>query len=257
MDACCAAGRVQRAQGLPSAVGRCRRCVQCHRPPYLPCPCTRKPHPGCLSGVRIDASAACRRSMALPDEDDKLIRSLSAEVADFMRSMARCVACRIPQIRSHAHAGDGAPQTFLLTPKLLSGLDFNDHIHIHDIFNGPHVNAISSVRVRIHKTDRPWHAVRHTHLTAHLMPACQTSAMPSVSICSARWLSLQQSLPDIEPIPHNRRHWTCWRAERVLLLADRRQCCGTTHVLQGCFSIVASIQQEKTVARVGQLQHTS
>lgn len=45
-------------------------------------------------------------------------------------------------------AGDGAPQTFLLTPKLLSGLDFNDHICVHYIFNGPHVGEISSARVR-------------------------------------------------------------------------------------------------------------
>jgi hypothetical protein len=45
-------------------------------------------------------------------------------------------------------AADSAPQTFLLTPKLLSGLEFNDHIFVHDIFNGPNVSAISKVRVR-------------------------------------------------------------------------------------------------------------
>ena len=45
-------------------------------------------------------------------------------------------------------AADSAPQTFLLTPKLLSGLDFNDHIFVHDIFNGPNVSGISKVRVR-------------------------------------------------------------------------------------------------------------
>ena len=44
-------------------------------------------------------------------------------------------------------AADGAPQTFLLTPKLLSGLNFNEHIVVHDIFNGPNIGAISKARV--------------------------------------------------------------------------------------------------------------
>ena len=37
----------------------------------------------------------------------------------------------------------GAPQCFLLTPKLLSGLEYNDHVTILGIFNGGLVDTVS------------------------------------------------------------------------------------------------------------------
>ena len=40
-------------------------------------------------------------------------------------------------------AEEGAPQCFLLTPKLLSGLDYNEHTTILGIFNGPHIGSVS------------------------------------------------------------------------------------------------------------------
>ena len=77
---------------------------------------------------------------------------------------------------SHCRAGDGAPQTFLLTPKLLSGLDFNDHIHVHDIFNGPQIDEISSVRVRTSEAD----GLQHAHLTAWFGPSIRCASVFSV-----------------------------------------------------------------------------
>ena len=49
-------------------------------------------------------------------------------------------------------AEEGAPQCFLLTPKLLSGLDYNRHVTILGIFNGGLVSTVAknfnSVRAR-------------------------------------------------------------------------------------------------------------
>ena len=40
-------------------------------------------------------------------------------------------------------AEEGAPQCFLLTPKLLSGLDYNRHVNVLEIFNGPLISAVT------------------------------------------------------------------------------------------------------------------
>ena len=40
-------------------------------------------------------------------------------------------------------AEEGAPQCFLLTPKLLSGLDYNWHVNVLEIFNGTFISAVS------------------------------------------------------------------------------------------------------------------
>lgn len=42
-----------------------------------------------------------------------------------------------------AAEGRRPPQGFLLTPKLLAGLDYNCHVHVLQIFNGPLISAVS------------------------------------------------------------------------------------------------------------------
>ena len=59
-----------------------------------------------------------------------------------------------PEPGARGSAEEGAPQCFLLTPKLLSGLDYNRHVTILGIFNGSLISSVAknfkSVRAR------PW-----------------------------------------------------------------------------------------------------
>jgi len=57
-------------------------------------------------------------------------------------------------------------------------------------------------------------------------PATPASALQVGSVYSSFCKTSNRIAP-------NRRHWTCWQAERVLLFADRHKCCGTRRSAAG------------------------